>query len=239
MMDTGDNSPIISFKDVCCSYGYGRSKKQILDHVTLDVAEGSLFGLVGESGSGKSTLANTAIGLARYSGSISICGFERSSITRKQAASLIQCVFQDPANSLNPSKTIGWHICEPLRALYDFSQAEQERIAWDSLEQVGLPKTFFTRMPNELSGGEKQRASIAAALVSNPKILIADEATSALDPCAAATILNLFKTLNGQRKITVFFISHDAEAVKWLCDSFAAMEAGSIAKSGDVSMLDL
>ena len=206
--------------------------KPVLSSLNMQIHNGEIFGLVGESGCGKSTLAKCILGLIDYKGEIlvrgSIHGKKPSFKDRQKRAFDVQAVFQDPSASLNPVKSIGWILEEPLRAHGIGTRAEREYQADHMLELVGLNSTYRRRKPAELSSGQKQRISIGAALMLKPGLLIADEPVSALDVSVGAQILNLFRELNRNLNLALLFISHNMELVHYLCDSIALMENGSI-----------
>ena len=172
---------ILEVKNVSASYttqggAFSREKVQIVLHnVSFDLYEGEALGLVGESGSGKTTIARAILGfLPRYEGEI-IHYSKRP-----------QLIFQDPYTSLNPARTVGWILEEPLKIYGKFDKAERRRRIIEMLENVGLSEEYMSRRPSELSGGQRQRVSIAAALIVRPKLVIADEPVSALDVTIAA-----------------------------------------------------
>ncbi|MDR3020428.1 MAG: ATP-binding cassette domain-containing protein [Treponema sp.] len=139
-----------------------------------------------------------------------------------------QMVFQEPGASLNPRKKIGWLLEEPL-VIHRIGTKEERRQKTDEmLTSVGLDPSYKTRRVNELSGGQKQRVCIARALALNPRLLIADEAISSLDVSTGAQILNLFRELHKTLGLTILFISHNKDAVEYLCDRIEVMENGAI-----------
>jgi len=148
-------------------------------------------------------------------------------------------VFQDPYSSLNPSKTIGWLLQEPLRAqgILDPSKAmtEKDRVAaaYDMLHKVGLKDKYFTRRPSQLSGGQRQRISIGQALITRPGLVIADEPVSALDVTIQAQILDLIRSLQEELKTAFLFISHDINVIYQVSDRIMVMKDGRILEIGD------
>lgn len=232
----------LSVRSLSCAYttrpwgAFGKKEvKPVLDNVNLEINRGEIFGLVGESGCGKTTLGRCILGLVDYEGEISINGRIRkkkpSSRERKEAAFEVQEVFQDSGASLNPVKSIGWILEEPLRAHRLFSVAERENKVDRMLDLVGLDSAYKKRKPGELSSGQKQRVSIGAALMLNPGLIVTDEPVSALDVSVGAQILNLFRDLNKKLGLALLFISHNLDMVHYLCDTVAVLQNGRIEKS--------
>jgi ABC-type glutathione transport system ATPase component len=238
------NSPILRVRRLSASYTgrawgvFGRKTvKPVLDSVDLEIRRGEVFGLVGPSGCGKTTLGRCVLGLIDYGGEILIDGTPqarppRRGAARRERALMVQAVFQDPAAALNPAKRIGWIMEEPLVIHRRGAKGERVKQVDGMLELVGLDPSCKTRRVNELSGGEKQRVCIGRALMLRPKLVIADEAASALDVSGAARILNLFRELHERLEMALLFISHDIDAVYYLCDRIAVMERGRIVKTG-------
>ncbi len=198
---------------------------QALTDVSFHVNKGEILGLVGESGCGKSTLSKAILGMLD---SAVVTGEVRHLTKRPQM------VFQDPAGSLNPAKTAGWILEEPLRVYGKYDAAERKRRVLDMLERVGLSKSYAGRKPGELSGGQKQRVSIAAALIRRPRFIIADEPVSALDVTIQAQILDLLWDLRHDLDLSYLFISHDLNVVYSICDRVMVMEKGRIIEQGSV-----
>ena len=238
--DTGD-SPLLVLKDVKTYYpiksGIMNMKKsyvKAVDGITLEIHEGETLGLVGESGCGKSTLGRTILGLEPLTdGEILFQNKPMNYRTERVSLSKqIQIVFQDPYSSLNPRKTIGNLLAEPLivHAIVPPSEVEQEVNRLLSL--VGLSVTAKERYPHEFSGGQRQRIGIARALSLRPKLIICDEPVSALDVSIQAQIMNLFKKLQAELGLTYLFIAHGLGAVKYISDRIAVMYAGKIVELG-------
>jgi ABC-type glutathione transport system ATPase component len=235
-------SPILRVSRVSASYlsrAHGlfgkKTVKPVLDSVSLEIREGEIFGLVGPSGCGKTTLGRCILGLINYAGEILIDGAGRAGRRgpdRRERALKVQAVFQDPAASLNPVKRIGWIMEEPLAIHGIGSRPQRVRQVDDMLELVGLDPSYKTRRVNELSSGQKQRVCIGRALMLKPKLIIADEAVSAMDVSVGAQILNLFRELHETLGMALLFISHNIDAVYYLCDRIAVMERGRIVKTG-------
>ena len=150
-----------------------------------------------------------------------------------------QMIFQDPYSSLNPSKTIGWLLMEPLRAAgildkkYAMSKADRKAAAYDMLARVGMDEKYFHRLPSELSGGQRQRISIAQALITNPGFIIADEPVSALDVTIQAQIMELLQKLQEEMNLSYLFISHDINVVYHMCDRIMVMKDGRMIEIGE------
>ena len=196
-----------------------------VDHVNLSIKQGEIMGLVGESGCGKSTLSRAILGMlddAEITGDI-------IHYTRRP-----QMVFQDPFSSLNPSKTVGWIMEEPLRIFGKYSEKERKQRVLDMIERVGLEKAHVDRKPNELSGGQKQRVSIGTALIRRPRFIIADEAVSALDVSIQGQILRLLLELRDELDLSYLFITHDLNVCYSICDRVAVMYKSKIVEEGPV-----
>ena len=199
--------------------------QHVLKDVSFEMKEGEILGLVGESGCGKSTLAKAILGLVPYTGEI------------VHASKFPQMVFQDPYGSLNPSKTIGWIMEEPLRlrgpqggGLLKPEERRERVIAM--LHRVGLDEKLIDRYPNQLSGGQRQRICIGTALMQEPKLLIADEPVSALDVTIQAQVLELLKQLKEEMGLSILFISHDLRVVYQMCNHVMIMQKGQFVEMG-------
>ncbi|GAA3411504.1 ABC transporter ATP-binding protein [Paenibacillus hodogayensis] len=203
-----------------------------VDGISFHIAEGEIFGLVGESGCGKSTTGQLLVQLVKQTqGDILYRGRPIGGLSGSEMKSLrrdIQIVFQDPYSSLNPKKTIGWTLEEPLIIHRVGDKLTRRRIVSETLEQVGLDPDYASRYPHELSGGQKQRVGIAAALVLSPKFIVIDEAVSALDVSVQSQILNLLKELQQKRGLTYLFISHDLNVVEYISDRVGVMYLGKM-----------
>ncbi len=220
---------ILEVKHVSASYttqggAFSREKVQIVLHdVSFDLYDGEALGLVGESGSGKTTIARAILGfLPKYEGEI-IHYSKRP-----------QLIFQDPYTALNPARTVGWILEEPLKIYGKFDKAERRRRVVEMLGNVGLSEEYMTRRPSELSGGQRQRVSIAAALIVRPKLVIADEPVSALDVTIQAQILQLLDDMRDKYGLSYLFISHDMNVVYQLCDRVIVMKKGVIVEDNTI-----
>ena len=208
---------------------FARKKKQcVVTGAEFELYSGESLGLVGESGCGKTSLSKAILGMNRE--------IEGEII---HASIRPQMIFQDPYSSLNPSKTIGWLLTEPLRAraALDKSQAmsreDMETAAYDMLHKVGMEDKYFHRKPSQLSGGQRQRVSIGQALITHPGMIVADEPVSALDVTIQAQIMELMQKLQQEMHLSYLFISHDINVVYRMCDRIMVMKDGRIIESGE------
>jgi ABC-type glutathione transport system ATPase component len=205
--------------------------------VSFDVSRGRTVGLVGESGSGKTTVALLAMRLLEASGGEArLEGTDLLRLTPRRMMAYrrrIQIVFQNPYASLNPRRTIGRTLVEPMR-IHGLGGSEAERYerARNLLERVGLPADAMQRYPHEFSGGQRQRIAIARALAVEPEVLICDEPVSALDVSVQATVLNLLLDLQESLGLAYLFISHDLAVVKYMSDEVLVMRAGEVVERG-------
>ncbi len=205
--------------------------------VSFDVARGRTVGLVGESGSGKTTVAMMVMRLIEASGGEArLEGTELLGLTAAQMLAFrrrIQIVFQNPYASLNPRRSIGRTLAEPMRIHgLGANQSERYERARKLLERVGLPREAMERYPHEFSGGQRQRIAIARALAVEPEVLICDEPVSALDVSVQATVLNLLLDLQESLGLAYLFISHDLAVVKYMADEVLVMRSGEVVERG-------
>ncbi|MCM1046357.1 MAG: ABC transporter ATP-binding protein [Candidatus Gastranaerophilales bacterium] len=230
-----DAQKILEVKDLSVYYQegsnslFGRGRKQCaVKQATFDIRKGEILGLVGESGCGKTSLSRAILGMNR-----DVQGSVVHYSTRPQM------IFQDPYSSLNPGKTIGWLLQEPLRAMgklepaRKMSETDMEAAAYDMLRKVGIEETYFSRKPSQLSGGQRQRVSIGQALIAGPGLVIADEPVSALDVTIQAQIMELMLRLQEEMKLSYLFISHDINVVYQMSDRIMVMKDGRIIEMGD------
>ncbi|EKO3904332.1 ABC transporter ATP-binding protein [Vibrio fluvialis] len=218
---------------------WGRTTHRVhaVEQVSFDIYPGETLALVGESGSGKSTIGRTIQQLQRAtSGDIEFEGRALSARSKTEQSRLrqeIQYIFQDPFASLDPRKTVGYSIAEPIRThrLLSSDKTIEQRVG-ELLERVGLSAEHAKRYPHEFSGGQRQRICIARALASKPKLIIADEALSALDVSIQAQIINLFMELQEEFGIAYLFISHDMAVVEKISHRVAVLYLGQIAELG-------
>lgn len=231
----GAGGPVLEVRDLSVFYQDGsnslfsrKKRHAAVQGAEFTVYRGESLGLVGESGCGKTTLSKAILGMNR-----DITGEIRHGTVRPQM------IFQDPYSSLNPAKTIGWLLQEPLRAagLLDqslrLSKADMEAAAYDMLRRVGMEEKYFHRKPNQLSGGQRQRVSIGQALITNPGLVVADEPVSALDVTIQAQIMELMQKLQQEMQLSYLFISHDINVVYKMCDRIMVMKEGKIIEIGE------
>lgn len=213
----------IQVKNLNSFYGRGKDRVQVLKNISLSLKEGEVLGIVGESGSGKSTLAKCILGLVTDIEGEIIVGSQRP-----------QMVFQDPYGSLNPVKSIGWILEEPLRVMGVRDKEERRKKVLEMMKLVDLDEEHYDRRPSQLSGGQRQRVSIASALIKGSKLVVLDEPVSALDVTLQAQILQLLVDLKEKLGLSYLFISHDLAVVYQICDRVAVMYHGEIVEQGDV-----
>jgi oligopeptide/dipeptide ABC transporter ATP-binding protein len=212
--------------------------KIAVDNVTFKVNEGETFGLVGETGSGKSTIARVLVGIYRpFGGEIYLMG-RKIDMGRKDDILFLRrnigIVFQDPVGSLNPKITVREIIREGFSIDERYDKKEQERLILDIINKVGIGESKLDSYPSELSGGEKQRVSLARALVTRKKILILDEPTSSLDVSIQAQILNLLRKLKEDFNLTYIFITHDLNVIRYMCDRMGVLYYGQLLELGRI-----
>ena len=206
-----------------------RKRLHAVKNVSVDISRGESFGIIGESGCGKSTLARMLVGLHRPdSGSIELGGRDAAAMSTQERNRIVQYVFQDPAGSLNPRKTVRQILTTPLKTLRGLDSHAAEAELVEILDAVNLPLDALARFPHEFSGGQAQRISIARALLARPEIIVLDEPVSALDVSIQAQILALLAALRAKFDLTYIFISHDLAVIEAFCDRVAVMYFGEV-----------
>jgi oligopeptide transport system ATP-binding protein len=203
-----------------------------LSDISIEIDEGETLGIIGESGCGKSTLGRCIVNLHKASSGEII--YNDTNIIYKKGSELkklrkdIQIIFQDPYSSLDPRKTAGDTIEEPMSIHNILSGKERKDRVASLMHEVGLDSQYIYRYPHEFSGGQRQRINIARALALNPKIIVCDEPVSALDVSVQAQVLNLLSDLQKKHNLTLIFISHDLSVIKHVSDRVAIMYLGKI-----------
>ncbi len=207
-----------------------------VDGVDLDIYSGETVGLVGESGCGKSTLGRLMLRLEEpTSGTVFFDDRDIFGLNGKAMRALrgeMQIIFQDPYSSLNPRKTIGWLIGEPLKVHGVGNKREIREKVLAIMNEVGLQSSWFHRYPHEFSGGQRQRIGIARALALNPRFIVADEPVSALDVSIQGQIINLLSDLQERYHLTYLIISHDLSVIYHMSDRIVVMYLGIVMDSG-------
>jgi peptide/nickel transport system ATP-binding protein len=216
--------------------GQPASKVRAVNGVDLAIVQGKTLGLVGESGSGKTTLARAIVGLTeRTGGSLKLRKHNLPPGLKGRSAGvkrLIQIVFQNPEEALNPYITIGEALRRPLIRLRGEGPRRAREIAAQLLTDVRLSPDYAGRLPGQLSGGEKQRVAIARAFAPDPSLLVADEPVSSLDVSVQASVLTLLNELQAERGSSILFISHDLAVVGYLADEIAVIYLGQLMETG-------
>ena len=210
-----------------------------VDVVSFEIHPGEAFGLVGESGCGKSTVGRSILRLIEPDeGRIHLDGQDILSLDKRSLLLLrkrAQIIFQDPYSSLNPRRSIGKTLEEPLRVHKLLPKAQIGDRVQAVLAEVGLQPDAIYKFPHEFSGGQRQRVGIARALVFNPELIVADEPVSALDVSIQSQILQLMKGLQQKHRLSFLFISHDLAVVRYFCQRLAVMYLGRIVEQGTVA----
>lgn len=237
-----NTQPLLQVDNVRVDFPQGKGRVfQALKGVSLDIHPGETVGLVGESGSGKTTLGRVVLGLtAATSGRVV---FDGENITRATAARRrqlgrdIQVVFQDPYGSLNPARTVGDTLAEPLMNGPHLDQATRARRVAEVLERVGMPSDTAQRYPGQCSGGQRQRIAIARAVIARPRLIVCDEPVSALDLSVQAQVLNLLNSLQHDMGLALLFISHDLTVVRHVSHRTVVLYRGDIVEQGEAGQV--
>ena len=212
------------------------NKVTAVDGLTIKLMPGETIGIVGESGCGKSTTANVMCGLqAPTSGKVYFKGVDvtkRTADMRKTIGRVSSVVFQDPATALNARMTVHDQLLDPMIVHNVGTKAEREKRIKELIDMVGLPSSVLEALPGQMSGGQRQRVAIARALSLKPDAIIADEPTSALDVSVRAQILNLLTDLKKELGLSMVFISHDIQTVRYISDNIIVMNKGKAVERG-------
>jgi oligopeptide transport system ATP-binding protein len=220
--------------------GFGRAAHPVhaVSDVTFSVEHGQTLALVGESGAGKSTVGRLVLRLIEPdAGSVTFDGVDVLAMKARPLRSWrsnVQMIFQNPARSLDPLKPVGVSVAEPLLVHQGMGRTDRLRRATELLESVGIGATLAARYPSELSGGQLQRAAIARALASDPKLIVCDEPLSALDVSVRTQVLNVMTDLQKELGIAYLFISHDLALMRIVADQVAVMSKGRLVEQGTI-----
>lgn len=233
-----DNRPLLELKGVSRTFNIrgGKGTVKAVNNVSFAVHRGTTVALVGESGSGKSTLARIALRLLEPdSGTVFLNGVDLTRLKGRQLRSArvaMQPVFQDPAASLNPRRTV-FQTLE--QALFAAPSSDRQAIAVDLLDKVGLQpgQSFLARYPHEISGGQRQRLAIARALAMKPSVIVADEPLSGADVSVRGQLLNLLGDLQRSENVAYLMITHDISIARAFADTVMVMHNGVVVEEGD------
>jgi oligopeptide transport system ATP-binding protein len=228
-------TPAVAIQDAVVVFEQNRA----VDRVSVTMAERRCFGLVGESGSGKTTLMRAILGLQRLtSGSISFFG-EKPDMARgaiRGRTRMVQAIFQDPAASLSPRRTVGQLLDEVGEVLGEKRDMTRGRMR-ELFARIGLNAATVDKYPYQLSGGQARRVAVARALLMRPKILIADEPTAGLDVSVQGDLLNLLQELRRGSDLTLIVVSHNLAVVRLIADDAAVMHRGKLVEQGPAGVL--
>ncbi|MFF3992795.1 dipeptide ABC transporter ATP-binding protein [Streptomyces cyaneofuscatus] len=229
-------APLLEAVDLRREFGRGSGKVAAVGGVSLTVHAGQTLGIVGESGSGKTTLGRMLVRLLDpTAGRLRYGGTEIGSLSEKELRPFrreLQMVFQDPVASLNPRRSVGESVADPLRAAGERDEGRVRDRVGALLERVGLDPAHFERYPHEFSGGQRQRIGIARALAAEPKVIVCDEPVSALDVTTQAQVVALLAELQRELGVGLVFIAHDLAVVRQVSDRVAVMRGGLIVEQG-------
>jgi ABC-type glutathione transport system ATPase component len=237
-----DPGPLLDVEDLVVTYRPRRfgTTFRALSGVSLHVEPGRTLGLVGESGSGKTTIGRAVLGLAPVTGGrIVFDGRDITAASRRERRALsgdLQVVFQDPYSSLNPTRTIGDILAEPL-SVQGVSARDARTRVQELLDRVHLPADAMHRLPREFSGGQRQRIAIARALALRPRLIVCDEPVSALDLSTQARVLDLFLEIQQATGVSYLFISHDLDVVRHISHRVAVLYRGELVETGDAEQV--
>ena len=229
---------IVELKNLTVNYKPNKEvDKQLIHGIDINFRKGHITGVVGESGSGKSILMRSIMSILPNNIFDKNDKFNFDGKEVKQGEKLpISMIFQNPMTSLDPVRTIGFHLIEVIERFQNKSKEEAKKLAIEQLEKVGIVNAplRMEQYPHELSGGMRQRILIAMALLANPKLLVADEPTTALDVTVQAQILSLIKKLQKETELSVALVSHDFGVIAGMCDYVYIMYRGRVVEKGNV-----
>lgn len=231
------DQPLLTVDHLTVAYGRGARRRTVVPDASFTVGGGEVVGLIGETGSGKSTLARTIVGLVPADGGrVTIDGedvtaFSPAAWRAFRRRGVVQYVFQDPMRSLDPDVTLGGSVAEPLLLQGNPSREQVDARVRDGFRQVHLDEALLDRRPGQVSGGQRQRAAIARALVTRPKLLVLDEPVSALDSANRVQVLELLQELAAPG-VGILFISHDLGSVAGITDRVVVLFRGEVVESG-------
>jgi ABC-type glutathione transport system ATPase component len=229
--------PFLEIDDIDVHYGKRRGKHHVIQSAGFEVGTGEIVGLIGESGSGKSTIARAVLGLVGVSrghirvGDEDVTKFSASRWRAFRRRGVVQYVFQDPLRSLDADTLIADSIAEPLRIRGGLSRAGIAEAVRTYAAKVNLDEALLTRFPGEISGGQRQRAAIARALITEPRLLILDEPVSALDAVNRVQVLATLTSLRSEG-VGLLYISHDLGSVAGITDRTVVLYQGAVVESG-------
>jgi peptide/nickel transport system ATP-binding protein len=231
------DQPVLTIDNVTGYYG----SIEVLHSINMTLDKGEILAIVGESGSGKTTTARSIAGLHHsWTGSIKLGDVELAKAARARSTDVrrqIQYIFQNPYGSLNPRKTIGESVGQPLSVFRIASGKKADTMVGEMLEQVSLSASYARRYPDQCSGGERQRVAIARALISKPSILICDEITSALDVSVQAAIVELLGELQRELGLSMVFVTHNLPLVRSIAQKVAVLADGAIVEYGETAAM--
>ncbi|MFE9249186.1 ATP-binding cassette domain-containing protein [Streptomyces sp. NPDC007088] len=232
------SQPLLDIRDLRVSFpgkGWRAPRAEVLKGVSLDIGAGETLGLVGESGSGKTTIGRAVLGLVPVSGGgITFAGERLDGMKPARRRALggdLQVIFQDPYTSLNPSRTVGDTLAEPLLGQGVGAKEARGRVG-RFLDRVRLPADAAARLPREFSGGQRQRVAIARALALRPRLIVCDEPVSALDLTTQAAVLELLLEIQEQTGVSYLFVSHDLSVVRYMSHRVSVIHHGEIVETG-------
>ena len=230
-------SPILTIEHLDARY----ASTSVLHDVSFEIPQGSCVAVVGESGSGKTTLARCVVGLhTDWSGSIRFRGTDLTpGVHHRSIEQLrqVQYVFQNPYASLNPRRSVGGLVAQPVDHFGKLDRSGSDRSVRDAITSVALPVELVTRYPDQLSGGERQRVAIARTIAVEPALLVCDEVTSALDVSVQASVVEMLRRLQADHDLSLLFITHNLALVRSIAQFVIVMREGRVVEAGPVEVV--